>query len=302
MRRLPDGRVRLTQESFCKAITVTPVPRWRSSKPSDLLTRSEMTDLRSAGGCLHWLTGQTRPDLAAATSLNMAGQPSVDNLVHINGLLREAQRTADWGITFCPVNLSEAKIVVFSDASWGNTQDLGSQAGFLTFVTGKQVFTPEGDLASLLDWRSHKIRRQCRSTLAAETMSLDAAFDSGIYTRELLAEILVESYNPVQSGTLPVDFLPVHPVTDCRSLYDLLTKDGPVAATQEKRLTIDLGAIKQSASEFDPVQEALKDTFKWVDTSTQLADHLTKTKPPSILREALDKNWLSLQSVRADKS
>ena len=133
-------------------------------------------------------------------------------------------------------------------------------------------------------------------------MSLDAGFDSGIFLRELLAEILIESYSPVQSGSLPPSFLPVHPVTDCRSLYDLLTKDGPVSATQEKRLTIDLGAIKQGAAEFDPEQEALKDTFKWVETASQLADHLTKSKPPHVLRSALDKCWLSLQASLPDVS
>ena len=171
IRKLPDGRVKLSQESFCKAITVTPVPRWRSAKPNDPLNRSELTDLRSAGGCLHWLTGQTRPDLAASTSLNMAGQPTVSNLMQINSLLREAQRPADWGIHFAPVDLAKGKIVVFSDASWGNTEDLGSQAGYLTFFAGPEVFTPAGDVASLVDWRSHKIsgvnaaqpslRRQC---------------------------------------------------------------------------------------------------------------------------------------------
>ena len=113
IRRLLDGCVQLTQESFCKAITVTPVPRWRSAKPNDPLTRSEMTELRSAGGCLHWLTGQTRPDLATSTSLNMAEQPTVANLMQVNGLLREAQRSADWGILFAPVDLAKGKVVVF---------------------------------------------------------------------------------------------------------------------------------------------------------------------------------------------
>ena len=63
---------------------------------------------------MHWLIGQTRPDLAAATSLNMSGQPTVSNLIEINKLLREAQKTQDWKMTFVPV-LDKAKIIAFSD-------------------------------------------------------------------------------------------------------------------------------------------------------------------------------------------
>ena len=39
-----------------------------------------MTELRSAGGCLHWLVGQTRPDLAAGASLYISGKPTVRHL------------------------------------------------------------------------------------------------------------------------------------------------------------------------------------------------------------------------------
>ena len=126
---------------------------------------------------------------------------------------------------------------------------------------------------------------------------MDCGFDSGVFVRELLAEALIESYVPTQSGRLPEQLLTVHPVTDCRSLYDLVTKDGPVHSTQEKRLTIDVEAIKQSAAEFDPVQESLHETFKWVDTHHQLADHLTKVKPAHLLRTELNKNHIALQAV-----
>ena len=131
----------------------------------------------------------------------MSGQPTVSNLIEINKLLREAQKTQDWKMTFVPVPLDKAKIIAFSDASWANAEGLKSQAGFLTFVAGPEVMSVQGDQASLMDWRSHRIQRQCRSTLAAETMAMDTAFDSGIFLRELLAEVLVQSYMPVQSGS-----------------------------------------------------------------------------------------------------
>jgi hypothetical protein len=61
---------------------------------------------------------------------------------------------------------------------------------------------------------------------------------------------------------LPSDFLPVIGVTDCRSLYDLLVKDGQPSTTPEKRLTIDINGLKEAAMEFDPEGEKLKEVFR----------------------------------------
>ena len=214
IRKLADGTVLLNQERFIRATSVTAIPKWRTSTPNSNLLKSEMTELRSVGGCLHWVVGQTRPDLAAGTSLHMSGTPTVTNLLELNKLLKEAKASEGWALRFRPIDLEKARIVVFSDSSFANAEGLRSQAGYLVFVTGDQVCSVEGDVASLVDWRSHKIKRQCRSTLAAETMSLDAAVDSGLYTRELLAEMLVADYVPAQSGRLPPDFLPMHAATD----------------------------------------------------------------------------------------
>ena len=93
-----------------------------------------------------------------------------------------------------------AKIVVYSDSSWANAHEMKSQAGFCVFIAGENVDTLAGDAASLLDWRSHRIKRQCGSTLAAETMAMDAGMDAGIFCRELLAEMLIESYVPTTSS------------------------------------------------------------------------------------------------------
>eukprot|EP00913_Durusdinium_trenchii_P012969 g12178.t1 len=71
IRQKPDGSIWLNQEKFIKATNVTPIPKWRSSTPNAPLLASELTELRSVGGCLHWVVGQTRPDLAAGTSLHM---------------------------------------------------------------------------------------------------------------------------------------------------------------------------------------------------------------------------------------
>ena len=293
-----DGeKVILTQKKFILASSTTKIPKWRSATPNAPLLPQEHTELHSLGGCLHWLVGQSRPDLAAATSLYMSGQPTVHNLTQLNKLALEAQSTADWGLTFLPVPLSEARWVAFSDSSWANASELKSQAGYMVFIAGKNVDSLEGDVASLVDWRSHRIKRQCRSTLASETMAMDAAVDSAIFAREFMAEILVEAYNPLQSGRLPSNFMPLEAVTDCRSLFDILVKDGPLSSTQEKRLAIDIGGLKETATEVDPDGERLNEVFKWIDTNHQLADHLTKVKPGHLLRALLSEGRIALRAI-----
>lgn len=97
-------------------------------------------------------------------------------------------------------------------------------------------------------------------------------------------------------GDCPSDFIQVIGVTDCRSLYDLLVKDGQPATTQEKRLTIDINGLKEAATEFDPEGERLKETFRLVATESQVADHLTKVKPvarsfgPRLVEACEDRN------------
>ncbi|CAK9081113.1 Retrovirus-related Pol polyprotein from transposon RE1 (Retro element 1) (AtRE1) [Includes: Protease RE1 [Durusdinium trenchii] len=291
-----DG-IKLNQQKFVQAATTTSIPKWRLATPNAELFPQEMTELRSLGGCLHWLTGQSRPDLAAGTSLFMSGKPTISNLSALNKLVREAKASEDWGLRFKAIDLEAGKMVVFADSSWAIAAELKPQAGYMVFVTGQNVDTLTGDTACLLDWRSHRIKRQCRSTLASETMAMDAGVDSAIYCRELMGEILIQDYHATQSGRLPPSFLPVLVTADCRSLYDLLTKDGPLASTQEKRLAIDLVGLKETAAEIDPEQEQLKQIFKWVATDRQLADHLTKLKPAGLLRSLLDSNHVALQAA-----
>ena len=58
-----------------------------------------------------------------------------------------------------PVPLEEAIVLTFGDGSWANARNNRTQAGFATFVTTAQALSVEGGVASLVDWRSHRLRR-----------------------------------------------------------------------------------------------------------------------------------------------
>ena len=66
--------------------------------------------------------------------------------------------------------------------------------------------------------------------------------------------------------------LPTYVVTDCRSLFDLLTKmSAPGSSVTEKRVAIDIFAIRGILP---------KERVRWVPTFKMLADGLTNIMAP----------------------
>ena len=110
-----------------------------------------------------------------------------------------------------------------------------SQHGSVVVITTSQPEEKQGGTfvcGNLLGWQSHRIKRVCRSTFAAETLALVSAIDDGIYTQSV-----------IQSWTkshVPVEFR-----SDCASLVEHLGKldSNPT----EKRLKIDLDAMREDA-------------------------------------------------------
>ena len=103
-----------------------------------------------------------------------------------------------------------ACIVVFSDASWANAENNLSQAGFLVFLAERSVLQPQGGRLTLLDWRSHRICRVCRSILVAECMSMEAGLDAAVQIRTILAEAFMPDYVASRSGMFQLDLSPAH--------------------------------------------------------------------------------------------
>ena len=64
-------------------------------------------------------------------------------------------------------------------------------------------------------------------------------------------------------------------ITDCKSLYDHLHKEGVPRIPSDKRLAIDLAALRQY---FKEEQQDERAPLYWVPTGYQLADILTKPR------------------------
>ena len=124
---------------------------------------------------------------------------------------------------------------------------------------------------------------------------MDAGVDASMYLRSLYGEVLLVEFSAAVAREPPPELLPLKAITDCRSLYDLLTKEGTPSTTLERRLSIDIAALAQIGEGFD--FEEPKKTFLWCPTTVQIADHLTKIKPAFLLRDILNRGWICLKDT-----
>ena len=85
--------------------------------------------------------------------------------------------------------------------------------------------------ASPLAWRSRKLRRVCRSTLTAETLSLAETIDVCVWLKHIIDEI--------DDSKLLTTVIR----TDNKDLYEAAHS---TKATEEIRLAVELGSIRES--------------------------------------------------------
>ena len=140
-----------------------------------MLDDKDLGEFRSVSGCLQWLAGQTRPDVAAVVSLCSKGAKSTyEDLQNMYSAVEHLHATMEHGIVLLPVPISYATMLVtFADSSWANAEGFASQHGSLVLLADPRatdVISP----GLLLDWKSSRSSRVCRSTLAAEASAADA--------------------------------------------------------------------------------------------------------------------------------
>lgn len=113
----------------------------------------------------------------------------------------------DRGLRFVPLDISSLTLVVFTDASFANNQDLSSQIGYVI------VLADAKNKANIIHWSSTKCKRIARSVLASELYAMPHGFDVGAVIKSS-----VEKFLDI--------LLPMVVCTDSKSLYDCLVKLG----------------------------------------------------------------------------
>eukprot|EP00438_Fugacium_kawagutii_P029741 Skav215795 [mRNA] locus=scaffold3885:36272:44804:+ [translate_table: standard] len=278
-----EYQLHLDQEKFINGMKGGSVPKKRLSETIDA---ADVGELRSVAGCLQWLAGQTRPDIASTVSLHSKGAKATYNdLQQLYNAVQHVRNTASFGLVLRPVPINMSTMVVtYADSSWANADKHASQHGALILLADQKatdVITP----GTLVDFKSSKSSRVCRSTLAAEASAADMSVDRSSFIAYLMTEILL---NVPAFHLATSDLLRMIQVTDCRSLYDVLVAENP--KTEEKRTIVSIRSAQQFLT---------RENVHWVPTRLQWADGLTKVdwKLAYTFFQWLQRPWIQLHET-----
>ena len=124
-RAMPDGSILIDQEHFVQEkVTVIKIDSARRKQRYSKCNDQEISDLRALLGSLSSLSKESRPDLAGRTALlqQTLPHPRVRDLIEANLVAAEAYKRAHSGIKVSAIPISDLRVGVISDASWGNAK------------------------------------------------------------------------------------------------------------------------------------------------------------------------------------
>ena len=213
----------------------------------------------------------------ACFDLSVAAQyqdPSPNDVTALNKRIQWQIDHQQRGITYVPIDLSTARLFVFVDGSFANNADLTSQLGFAILLGNEgaivdNTFQLRGNL---IHFSSTKSKRVTRSVLASEVYGMVAGVDMAYALSTTLRRITRHLRLPPTQTVV---------CTDSYSLYECLVKLG---TTKEKRLMIDIMALRESYE-----RKELHEV-RWINGADNLADAFTKGSPNAALRSFIDTN------------
>ena len=307
-----DNEVVLSQQAYAESrLFSLDIPR--GVDENDLAGPDLVADNRSLVGALSWLSAQSRPDLTCSVSMaqQVQKQPTYADLRFTNLVSKKAVDYKEEGLRFRPIDFKDLVVIVYHDAGWANAFDtthdeegfelteedkkaglqregpfvqksgrkakrgnskVASQLGDLIVFAERRCVMGEAGNFSVLDWKSKAGQRVCRSTFSAETQACIEGAEAGQHVRALFETLIKGELVRVESARVPMLCL-----SDCRSLYDHVHKQGIPRVPSDRRLAVDLAALRQTLK---AEQWTAKLPLGWVASSYQLADILTKPQDP----------------------
>ncbi|CAE7541147.1 RE2 [Symbiodinium sp. CCMP2592] len=246
-----------------------------------------VSDNRSLIGALSWMSAQTRPDLNCAVSMaqQLQKSPTIGDLKFTNGIAAKAHQFRDRGLEFRPIPKGRLMIIVYHDAAWANVPEPDPQKRYyvLTVAENDLGLQKEGPYSASNQRKAKKGNSKVASQLGILVTFADRVAVSGRACAEGLetGQYLRSMYESLVKGTLiTVDRaeLPILCLSDCRSLYDHLNRQGIPRVPSDKRLAVDLAALRQGLR-----SEKWGDRLPiaWIPGALQRGDVLTKPQNPS---------------------
>ena len=278
--QLPDFSIKVSQEKYVQRINPIDIPKPRRAEVDSPITPQELNKLRGICGSLQYAAVHSRPDVAAKVAHLQKGitKATVQTLLDANRVLKETQEFANTSVIVRPIPMTELCFASFGDASFASAKQMTAQQGIFIMACTRKLANNETTDFSPVAWHTKQIGRVVRSTLSAEAYAMSSSLDKLTWIRCMWGYIKDPSF----AWHKPEKSLCVEPpglmITDCKSLYDLVTKTA-VPNCQEWRTTIEVMLLKE--------QSANHTQCRWISTAIMLADCLTKSMDSTFLRTVL---------------
>ena len=295
VQQLPEKSIEVSVRAYHENMQPVSVPIHRKKQLDAQLTPSEHRQLRAILGSLQWVVAQVRWDMGYQLSV-LQGEPSVvKTLLRANALVRLMKQDAGFKLKFGPMCLDGAGILIVSDASLGNVTRSGgadgsiftkvfSQAAYLVLVGDRDLMEGREGKFGVLDSRSHRLSRVCRSTFGAELLGTEEAFDAGLFCRGLFAE--AQGFDVLRGDSCYAGSVPLGLVSDAKDVFDKSVSDTPTYGSQ-KSLAFSVAWVREVLR---------KDCTRihWTSTENMLIDCGTKEMNATHLKTVLDRGSWSI--------
>ena len=211
----------------------------------------------------------------------------MQDLLGLNKVIRTA-KVIETKIKVRSIPVAHLRFMGVHDAAHANLEVGASQHSHLILAVHASITNCRVPV-SVLSWQSKKIKRVVRCSLAAEASSMSTCQEHLDWMRTMWeqmtrSEFVLENYEQflkARASTL---------VTDCKSLYDAIHREGAAPASTDKRLAIVLAITKAKAVSGET-------DLRWKNARNQIADCLTKhasRKSEAVLQKILDEaRWMS---------
>ena len=244
-----NGYVETSYEDYIKKLCPMTLRKGRPAEQP--LDDAEKSKARGMIRALQWLAGQGVPSLAASVSIQAGDLAGGDGkvLLELDKTLRFAKSVAHNKMRFLALpennkaqDIDDLAIVMYVDAAFDVRKDHGSQGGYVIVMGHHSVLKGNKVPTSTLPWKSFKLARVCRSSLAAECQALSTGLDELLLVKNFITHLQTPHLNLKEVQKRATGNCAV--VTDCKSLFDGLKREN-IQQAAHKRVALECLVAKE---------------------------------------------------------
>ena len=238
LRQLDSGEIRLDQDDYLNHIDPIEISAARRREKNAKTTDREKSALRALLGALLWPANLTMPKLSAAISQlqNKIPTSTVETLQEANKWLAKARADEHTTLIIHAFEQNEPLVMLeWTDASWANRVDLASTGGKISGLAPITIKDGKTVPVALFYWQCEKLKRKCRSSLAAEVQEMANAEQDLYFNRLMWADVGLGRRLDLSEPTTDVLQVPAFILIDAKSIYDSMHgASGPLEMSEKR--------------------------------------------------------------------